>query len=170
LTRILAAALLCLLAAGTATAQAPPGDWRDARVYLPLFAPSGPRAAAYHIYVTPLDIQAVLKQISSDSSTLHAPGSWMPTAQLPSDAFGQTGRYDRSRLARLYGATRAMVARGPRGSAPSTPLGTSPSTAFGASRPREGWTLISPYPSGDMQRLEPGTMLIVVDLGHVGAP
>ena len=162
MTRILAAALLCLLAAGTATAQAPPGDWRDAPVYLPLFAPSGPRSAAYHIYVTRLDIQTVLKQISSDSSTLHAPGSWMPTPQLPSDAFGQTGRYDRSRLARLYGATRAMVARGPRGSAPSTPLG--------AGRPTEGWTLISPYPSGDMQRLEPGTMLIVVDLGHVGAP
>ena len=162
MTRILTAALLCLLAAGTATAQAPPGDWRDAPVYLPLFGPSGPRSAAYHIYVTPLDIQTVLKQISSDSSTLHAPGSWMPAAQLPSDAFGQTGRYDRSRLARLYGATRAMVARGPRGSAPST--------ALGAGRPREGWTLISPYPSGDMQRLEPGTMLIVVDLGHVGDP
>ena len=155
MTRILApAVLLCLLAAGTATPQAPKGDWREARVYLPLFAPSGPRAAAYHIYVTPLAIQTVLKEISSELSTLHAPGSWMPMAQLPSDAFGQTGGYDRSRLARLYGAARAMVARGPRGPA----------------RPTEAWTLISPYPSGDMQRLEPGTMLIVVELGHAGAP
>ena len=143
-------------------AQGPPGDWRDARVYLPLFAAPGARAAAYHIYVTPLDMQTVLKQISSDPSTLHAPGSWIPAAQLPSDAFGQTGGYDRAGLARLYGAMRATVARGPRGAGPSTPLG--------ASRPAEAWTLISPYPSGDMQRLERGTMLIVVDVEGSGAP
>jgi hypothetical protein len=32
------------------------------------------------------------------------------------------------------------------------------------------WTLISPYPSGDMRRLEAGTLLIVVNLERSGAP
>jgi hypothetical protein len=148
LTRILVGAVLLGVGAAVA-AQGPPGDWHDARDYLPLFAPSGTRAAAFHIYVSPRDLQTVLKQVSTDPSTLHPPGAWLPVAQLPVDAFGQTGGYDRSTLARLYGAKRAIVARGPRGS---------------PGRPSEAWTLISPYPSGDMQRLEPGTMLIVVNL------
>ena len=171
MTRILArAALLCLIARGVA-AQAPPGDWHEAPTYLALFAPSGARAGAYHIYVTARDLQAVLKQVSSEPATLHPPGSWLPVAQLASDTFGQTGAYDRSALARLYGARRATVARGPRGQArSSTPLGASPSTALGTSRPKEAWTLVSPYPSPDMRRLEPGTLLIVMDLEQTGAP
>jgi hypothetical protein len=148
LTRILVGAVLFGFAAAVA-AQTPPGQWRDAREYLPLFAPAGARSAAYRIYVSPRGLRSVLTQIGTDPLSMHPPGAWMPAAQLPLDAFGQTGGYDRSRLARLYGATRALVARGPRGS---------------AGRPAQAWTLISPYPSGDMQRLEPGTMLIVLDL------
>jgi hypothetical protein len=148
LTRILAAAVLVGLGTGIA-AQAPPGDWRPAREYLRLFAPSGARAAAYQIYVSSRDMQSVLQQIGDDPSLLHPPGAWVPVAQLPLDAFGQTGGYDRSTLVRLYGSRRAMVSRGPRGS---------------PGRPAEAWTLISPYPSGDMRRLEPGTMLIVLNL------
>ena len=148
MTRLLAGAVLAgLVAAGAA--QAPTGDWRDARDYVPLFAPTGARAGAYRIYVSPRGLRAVLTQIGSDPMALHPPGAWLPVAQLPLDAFGQTGRYDRSKLARLYGATRATVARGPRGP---------------AGQPAEAWTLISPYPTRDMQRLEPGTMLIVLDL------
>ena len=167
MTRILPVAVLLWLGAAPAltrnvtawparAGQAPaPADWREAPAYLTLFAPSGSRAAAYHIYVSLHDIQTVLTEIERDAATLHPPGAWSPAALLPSDAFGQTGRYDRSKLARLYGAKRAMVARGPRGQ---------------AGQPAEAWTLISPYPSGDMQRLEPGTMLIVLDLGQLGAP
>ena len=156
MTRILVGAVLLGLGAAV-VAQAPQGDWRDAREFLPLFAPSGARAAAYRIYVSRRDLQTVLTQIGSEPSAMHPPGAWLPAAQLPLDAFGQTGGYDRSKLARLYGAKRALVARGPRESA-------GPSTALGTSRPVEAWTLISPYPSRDMQRLEPGTMLIVLDL------
>ncbi|HKC56545.1 MAG TPA: hypothetical protein VKC35_10495 [Vicinamibacterales bacterium] len=121
----------------------------------------------------------MLKQVGADPLTLHPPGSWLPVAQLPSDAFGQTGGYDRSMLARLYGSARATVSRGPRGPAspstrlgagPSTGLGAGPSTGLGAGRPSEIWTLISPYPSGDMRRLEPGTLLIVMNLERSGAP
>jgi len=170
LTRKLVGAVLLCLAGLVVAAQAPPGDWHEAREYLPLFAPAGARARAYHIYVSRLDLQAVLKQIDADPLTQHPPGSWLPVAQLPSDAFGQTGGYDRSRLARLYGSARATVARGPRGPSPSTALRTGPSTPLDSGRPGESWTLISPYPSGDMRRLEPGTLLIVLDLGESGAP
>jgi hypothetical protein len=65
------------------------------------------------------------------------------------DAFGETGGYDRAKLARLYGSERARVARGPR--------------AIGG-RPAENWTLISPYPSPDISRLQSGTMLIVLNV------
>jgi hypothetical protein len=155
LTRILAATAALWLIAMTALqpevapkpaqpAKAEAGAWTDAPDYLRLFAPSGARAAAYHIYVSRLGIDEVLARLAADPSLLHPPGAWMPAALLPSDAFGQTGSYDRSALARLYGSKRALVARGPRAS--------------------EAWTLISPYPSRDMTRLEPGTMLIVLDL------
>lgn len=144
MTRTLVAAVAAAL-----ISLPPAGQWQDAPAYVPLFAPAGTRAAAYHSYVSRLGMDAVLAQLARDPSFLHPPGSWSTSAQLPSDAFGQTGRYDRSKLARLYGSKRALVARGPRGS---------------GSRPTEAWTLVSPYPSPDLARLEPGTLLIVVDL------
>ncbi len=150
MTRILVGAALVGLAA-----QGVGGDWQDAPGYLRLFAPSGARASAYHIYVSPLDMQTLLGRLATDSSLLHPPGAWAPAEQLPSDAFGQTGGYDRSKLTRLYGSKRAMVARGPRGL---------------SGRPTEAGTLGSPDPSRDMEHLEPGTMLIVLDLEQPGAP
>jgi hypothetical protein len=155
LTRIVAvAALLCCGATMPEPAKAgqaapPAGAWHEMPGYLRLFAPSGPRAAAYRIYVSALDLDAVLQRLATDPSLLHPPGAWSPAALLPLDAFGQTGAYDRSRLTRLYGSKRAVVARGPRGT---------------AGRPTEAWTLISPYPDRDLGRLEPGTILIVLNL------
>jgi hypothetical protein len=131
-------------------AQPPPtGVWLDAPGYLHLFAPSGPRVGAYRIFVSTLPLETVLTRLASEPSLLHPPGAWSPVPTLPADAFGQTGSYDRSKLARLYSARRALIARGPRGA---------------AGRPTEAWTLISPYPTRDMARLEQGTMLIVLDL------
>jgi hypothetical protein len=164
LTRILAgAAVLWLTSAAIGAEIPPPSDaWIEAPDYLLLFAPSGPRAAAYHIYVSRLSIDTVLARLAAEPSLLHPPGAWVSAALLASDAFGETGSYDRSTLARLYGSRRAFVAHGPRG--PSTPLGASPSTPLGARQPTEAWTLISPYPRRDMAVLEPGTMLVVVNL------
>ena len=146
---VVAAALLWLGAAAPSAQPPPSGAWQDAAAYLRLFAPFGTRAAAYRIFVTTLPIDTLLGRLAQDPSLLHPPGAWVPAPVLPADAFGQTGRYDRSRLARLYGASRPVVARGPRGA---------------AGRPTEAWTLVSPFPSRDLTRLEPGTMLIVVDL------
>jgi hypothetical protein len=143
--------VLQLDAAPKPAPPAPSGAWAEAPEYVRLFAPDGPRAAAYHIYVSRLGINELLARLATEPSLLHPPGAWMPAALLPSDAFGQTGGYDRSKLARLYGSTRALVARGPRAS-----------TAPGAGS--EAWTLVSPYPRPDMTGLEPGTMLIVLNL------
>jgi len=156
LTRILVVAAFLGVAVGLASGQEPPaGAWQESPAYLRLFAPTGARAAAYRIYVSTLDMEMLLRRLAADPSLLRPPGAWSPAAFLPSDAFGQTGGYDRSKLARLYGSKRAMVARGPRG-----PDG----------RPTEAWTLVSPYPSRDMDHLEPGTMLIVLDLDRSAGP
>jgi hypothetical protein len=119
--------------------------------YRALFAPSGARGHAYDFYVTSSSLENVLRVLNTDPSVLHPPGAWQPAALLPADAFGETGAYDRSKLARLYGATRVRVARGP-------------SATAGSSRPTDSWTLVSPYPSLDLSRLEPGTLVIVLHL------
>jgi hypothetical protein len=123
--------------------------------YRALFAPAGARGHAYDFYVATANLESVLRTLTTDPSVLHPPGAWQPAALLPADAFGETGAYDRAKLIRLYGATRAMVARGPRADS---------STALAANRPTESWTLISPYPSLDLTRLEPGTLVIVLHL------
>ena len=121
--------------------------------YRALFAPAGARGSAYEFYVSAASIEQVLHTMADDPALLHPPGAWQPAELLAADAFGQSGSYDRAKLTRLYGSTRPLVARGP-----STSPGTGPGTI------RESWTLISPYPSVDLTRLEPGTLLIVLHL------
>ena len=50
---------------------------------------------AYQVWVSPLDVGAVLRQLEHDPSLLHPPGAWTPSALLPSEAFGQTGGCER---------------------------------------------------------------------------
>jgi hypothetical protein len=119
--------------------------WRDAPEYVRLFAPQAEREA-YRAYVSPLGLDAILGQISGDPAFLHPPGAWTPQAMIPYDAFGLSGGYNRWKVAGLYRSRRARVARGPRldqGQA-------------------ESWTLIAPYPDAALQRLEPGTLIIVL--------
>jgi hypothetical protein len=137
-----------LLLAVLGVAAADPGlPWRDAPAYVGLFAPAGPRAAAYRTFVASVDLRAALARIAADPSAVRARGAWEARAEPPFDAFGQTGRYDRSKLARLYGARQPMVARGP--------------TAE-QGQVVETWTLISPYPDPSLSRLERGTLLIIL--------
>jgi hypothetical protein len=136
---------LCLAAALAGGAVAPAG-LRETPAFLALFAPRLHREA-YRAFVSPLPLDAVLRQLADDPDTIPAPGSWQPKATLPFDAFGEAGTYDRFAVARLYGATRVMVARGARG-------------ADGVVS--EAWTLLSPYPASDLSRLERGTLVIVL--------
>jgi hypothetical protein len=130
-------------------AEAPPGEWRSAPEYVRLFTPLRAHTGSYRAYVSPRNMGDVLRQLENDPLRLRPPGAWTPAALLPSEAFGLSGSYDRAKLARLYGARRALAARGPRGA---------------DGRPTQAWTLISPYPDQNLERLEAGTLLIVLNL------
>ena len=141
-----AASLLLLLSGGNGWTAPDPTAWRPAPAYVALFTPAVPRGA-YSTYVSPQPLDTLLDALRTDPSTLHPPGAWSPQPTIALDAFGRTGTYNPWTVARLYGARRARVARGPR----HLPDGTS-----------ESWTLISPYPNAAFDRLESGTLLIVV--------
>jgi hypothetical protein len=141
--------VVCLLLSGMG-ANAQVGDpWREAPGYLALFAPGGARGTAYRIFVSPADLDTALRRLETDGSLVRAPGAWQPRPALPQDAFGLAGRYDRSALARVYGARQPRVARGAR---------------MEDGRVVESWTLIAPYPDPAMRGLEAGTLLVVLRL------
>jgi len=119
--------------------------WREAPAYVSLFAPSA-HQASYRAYVSPAGLEATLEQILADPGILRPPGAWTRQAQVAYDAFGLSGGYNRWKVAGLYGGRRADVVRGPR-------LGQGQ---------MESWTLITPYPDEALQRLEPGTLIIVL--------
>jgi hypothetical protein len=152
-----AAAVIGALLPGAPAAQpsalARPADppsqaarWREAPDFVALFVPR-PYRAAYRAFVSPLGLDAALRTVASDEHSLHPPGAWIPRRESPPDAFGAGGPYDRWKLARVFGSRQPEVARGPRG---------------GDGLVDESWTLVSPYPSPDLTRLEPGTLLIAV--------
>jgi hypothetical protein len=114
--------------------------WTESPLFRPLFTPARVPEGTYRTYVSARAIEEVLDGIEP------APDVQRVVAL---EAFGQSGGYDRWKLARLYGATRAKVARLPR---------------MEDGRVVEAWTLISPYPDPALQRLEPGTLLIVLRL------
>ena len=144
--RSLVAIWLLLSAIPAAQAGAP---WREAPEYVRLLAPASGRASAYRTYVSPLGLQTTLQQLERDAALVRAPGAWQPRLVAPSDAFGQAGPYDRSAMARVYGAQQPHVARGAR---------------MENGRVVESWTLVSPYPDTTLRRLEAGTLLVVLRL------
>ena len=118
---------------------APPG-WTENPLFRRLFTPSRVPEGTYATFVTPRPIDDVLGEMNAGVE---------PQALVALEAFGQTGGYNRWKLARLYGATRARVARVPR---------------IENGQVVEAWTLISPYPDPSLERLERGTLLIVLRL------
>ena len=132
--------------AGTAIGAAE--MWRDAPEFMGIFAPSAHREA-YHASTSDEDLDAVLSALADDPSLVRTPGAWTPRFQPALDAFGKSGSYDRWKLARLYGSRQPRVARGARSE---------------GGRVTESWTLVSPYPSADFSRLEPGTLRITLKL------
>ena len=142
-------AILCLLLSRIPASAQVDAPWWAAPGYLALFAPVDGRAAAYRAYVSPLDLDMVLRRLEADSSLIRGPGAWQARPLPPADAFGQAGRYDRWTLARLYGAQQPRVARGSRSE---------------GGHVVESWTLASPYPDTALRRLETGTLLVVLQL------
>ena len=92
------AALVVLACTDLRSAEQP---WREAPEYLNLLAPPT-RRDAYRAYVSPLDLDATLKQLLADAAVLRPPGAWQPRAMIPYDAFGLAGSYNRWKVAGLY--------------------------------------------------------------------
>ncbi len=126
-----------------------PGDFTEAPAFVRLFTPRGSPPGTYRAYTTVRNLDTVLAAIRQDPSTPPGNGSFEPQSVIASDAFGQSGGYNRWKVALLYGARRAQVARGPR---------------VEDGRVVEAWTLVSPYPDPRLERLNPGTLLIVLRL------
>jgi len=97
-----------------------------------LFTPAEPQWGRYEVCTTDRPIEDV------------ASPAWTREALGPLDAFGTAGSYDAHALARLYGGSRAIVARG----------------WIQAGRNYEAVTLISPHPDATLSRLLPGTLRI----------
>ena len=114
--------------------------WTESPLYRRLFAPAHVAEGTYRTYVSPRPIDQVLAELGSTA---------VPRTVVAGEAFGQSGGYDRSKLARLYGARRTRVARFPREE---------------NGQVVEAWTLISPYPDPALEQLQPGTLLIVLRL------
>ena len=145
---VLATAVVLLWLTGVGT-TAPGNAWRPAPEFIRLLTPGGTHPAAYETYTSPLPLEAALAALAAEPALLRPPGAWQPQEMIALDAFGRQGSYNRWALARLYGARRVRVARGPHGD---------------GSRVAEMWTLISPYPDAALSRIETGTLLIVLHL------
>lgn len=110
-----------------------------ARLFTPLAAPAG----TYTVYRSPSPIEPLAAGLRA-LDPAPAPGAWEPARPEANTAFGQEGRYDRARLARLFNGKRVTVVRG--------------------SLTREGsrvaYTLVSPYPDASLSTIVEGTMTI----------
>ena len=115
-----------------------PRSFTPAPAYVDLFTPRGVPEGTYHAFVSPRPLDDLAAELGVSARP-----------ETAGDAFGQSGRYNRWNLARLYGGRRARVARLPR---------LEDGRVVGA------WTLISPYPDPTLTRLEPGTLLLVLSL------
>jgi hypothetical protein len=120
-----------------------------ARLFTPRQAPEG-------VYgVTVLDggideaLRTVKNALAPDAKPGQPAGSWQVQHLDPLEAFGTTGIYDRSKVARLYVGRRASVVRGP---------------VEHGGKVVAAVTLISPYPDATLSRLEAGTMVIMLKL------
>ena len=117
---------------GAASPQDTPRSAACDPAFAALFTPERPVLGRYEACTDPRPLADL------------APADWTVEALEPADAFGGAGSYDRAAVARLYGGTRARVARG----------WSETGDRF------EAVTLISPYPGPALTTLEPGTLII----------
>jgi hypothetical protein len=142
--------VLVLIALATAgMAELPVPGTRDGTL-TSLFEPVGAPGGIYEVYVAVEPIAVLAARLGAGDPAPRA-DAWKVLGSDPTAAFGIEGRYDKARLARLFGGRRVQVARGSlRG-----PHGV------------VGYTLISPYPDPSLQTLRSGTMIIVARIGKL---
>lgn len=117
-----------------------------AAIFLPSRAPAG----SYQLTVLDLPLAAardrLLAALAPGARVEEPAGAWTVVQTEPGDAYGNAGRYDRSRLARLYAGRRPSIVRAP---------------ILRNGRVVASLTLISPHPDPELTRLSPGTMAIL---------
>ena len=130
-----------------------PAGFTSAPAFVPLFTPRGAAPGVYRTYTSDRDLDTVVGSLRRDPSFASVGAGREPPLHvqsvIASDAFGQSGGYNRWKLALLYGGKRVRVARGPR---------------VEDGRVVEAWTFVSPYPDPELEKLNPGTLLIVLRL------
>jgi hypothetical protein len=114
-----------------------------------IFAPRHAPRDAYLVYVSEERIEDVAARIRRASEQPPPAGAWAIAPAELEEAFGSVPRWDRSRVARLYGGTFPRMARGP---------------MVRDGRVVMSVTLVSPYPDAAYERLQPGTLVLVTNL------
>jgi hypothetical protein len=112
-----------------------------------LFTPASLPPGTFEVHRSPEDIRGLASRLRARSA---APvnGMWRVDHAGVFDAFGAEGPYNKPKLARLFGGSSPLVARG----------------TLPTSNGRYAVTLISPYPDSTLSALEPGTLVIVTKL------
>ena len=117
-----------------------------AAIFLPRAAPPG----AYQVTVLDEPIESVRERLRREwapgTSESIPPGSWTVKRVEPLVAFGEGGRYNRSRLSRLFTGRPAHLVRAP---------------ISRDGRVVASLTLISPCPNADLTQLTPRTLALL---------
>jgi hypothetical protein len=111
------------------------------RQFTPLHMPAG----TYRAYRTTAPIETVVRAFRALWGAGAPAGAWTVADADPLGTFGRVAPYDQGKVARLYGGRPARVARGP---------------IVDGGRTVASITLVSPYPSQALLRLEPGTLIL----------
>ena len=145
-TLLISTAIACVATA--ATAIGPDLGRRDdqlRRLFTPLHAPDG----AFEAYVSDESIDALARRLARLNPSAESRASWIVRRVDVWEAFGSASRFDRYPVMRLYGGIRPRLARGP---------------IVQDGRVVASATLISPYPESSLDRLQTGTLVVVLRL------
>jgi hypothetical protein len=142
---VLSASILSALAVADGSNPVPRS--RPCGEYVRLFAPPA-RAYAFRFSCSEDPIDSVARFYRTEWPSPE-PRSWTIERLAAGDAFDRAALFDRSRMARLYGARQPRIARGP---------------VSLDGRVVEVVMLMSPYPAADLGSLREGTLIMTVQV------
>ncbi len=141
----------------TAPASAPHVPGTPSEAHRRLFTPLGAPAGAYIVTVLPSPMaearQAVMRALGVEETPADPRNPpplghpWAVRRLEAAEAFGASGAYEPTRLARLFNGRRAEVCRGP---------------VLRNGHVVASVTLVSPYPDPSLSRLVAGTLVLVL--------
>jgi hypothetical protein len=117
-----------------------------------LFTPAAAPPGAYDVFRSSRPIAELAGELRQRDPAPRA-DAWRVLRSDPITAFGTEGRYDRSRLARLFVGRQVQVARG----------------ALESGSELSSYTLITPVPDRTLSTLGNDTMIIVTHVGRLTA-